>query len=127
MICISKDTKSTEICRLALAIHELSGGLPITMRSKNFKGVRIEKGRVVDLNYTGPILEKVLEEGRALHITPANGRYKGIPVCVVPIKSEAGETIAALGVVDITMGIFEDLMLITSRPEIQKLKEKNMV
>ena len=72
-------------------------------------------------------MEKVLVEGRALHITPDNGRYKGIPVCVVPIKNEAGETIAALGVVDITMGIFEDLMLITSRPEIQKLKEKNMV
>ncbi len=127
MICISKDMKSTDICRLALAIHELSGGLPITMRSKNFNGVRIEKGRVVDLNYTGPILEKVLAEGRSQHITPDRGKYKGIPVCVVPIKNDVGETIAALGVVDITMVIFEDLMLITSRPEIQTLKEKNMV
>jgi hypothetical protein len=127
MICISKDSKATEICRLALAIHELSGRASHHHAFENHKGVRIERGRVVDLSYTGPILEKVLAEGRTLHQTPSEGKYRGIPVCVVPIRNEEGETIAALGVVDITMGIFEDLMLITSRPEIQKLKEKNMV
>ncbi|MHC1605615.1 MAG: DUF2111 domain-containing protein [Candidatus Methanofastidiosia archaeon] len=127
MIYITKNSKGSEICHFAVAVHELSGGLPITMRTKNQKGVRIEKGKVVNMHYTGPVLEKVLEKGETMRMTPSRGIYKGIPVCVVPIKNEKGETIAALGVVDITMGIFEDLMLITSRPEIQKLKEKNMV
>ncbi|MHC1598320.1 MAG: DUF2111 domain-containing protein [Candidatus Methanofastidiosia archaeon] len=127
MICISKDSKANELCKMALAIHELSGGLPITMRSKNHRGVRVEKGKVVDINYSGPTLEEVLRTGKKIHTTPIKGIYKGIPICVVPIKNEMGETIVALGIVDITMGIFEDLMLITSRPEIIKLKEKNML
>jgi hypothetical protein len=40
---------------------------------------------------------------------------------VVPIH-EAGEVIAALGVVDITQGIFSDIMEITKRPEDVKKK-----
>ena len=127
MIKISKDSESRDICKIALAIHELSGGLPITMRCKNHPGVRVEKGRVVDMRYTGPILEKVLETGKTAHTIPNTGVYRGIPICVVPIKNQEGEAIAALGVVDVTMGIFEDLIHITSRPEIQKLKEKNML
>jgi len=127
MIKISKDSRSCELCKIALAIHELSGKLPITMRSKYNKGVRIEKGNVVDMNYTGPILEKVLQSGITQRVTLSNGVYRGVPVCVVPIKNDQGETIAALGVVDITMGIFEDLIQITSRPEIMRLKKRNML
>jgi hypothetical protein len=37
-------------------------------------------------------------------------------VVVVPIR-EAGEVIAALGVVDITQGIYSDIIEITKRPE----------
>jgi hypothetical protein len=127
MIKIAKDSRSCELCKIALAIHELSGRLPITMRSLYHKGVRIEKGNVVDMNYTGPILEKVLQSGHTQRVTPSNGIYRGIPVCVVPIKNDQGETIAALGVVDVTMGIFEDLIQITSRPEIMRLKKRNML
>lgn len=127
MIKITKDSDSCEICKIALAIHQLSGGLPITMRTKLKKGVRVEKGRVVDMNYTGPVLEEALEKGMPIRKTPSKGRYKGLPIRVVPIFNDQQEAIAAIGIVDITLGIFDDLMLITSRPEIRKLREQNML
>ncbi|MBN1786463.1 MAG: DUF2111 domain-containing protein [Candidatus Methanofastidiosa archaeon] len=127
MIKITKDSEACDICKIALAIHQLSGGLPVTMRSLMKRGVRVEKGKVVDMNYTGPVLEEVLEKGIPISTTPKKGKYKGLPIRVVPIMNEDQETIAAVGIVDITMGIFEDLMLITSRPELRKLREENML
>ncbi len=37
------------------------------MRSRNKKGVREEKGEIIDLEYTGPVLERVLKENRVIH------------------------------------------------------------
>ena len=70
----------------------------------------------MDYNYTGPTLELVLEEGKISHQVPQTGPYQGTPVVVVPIF-EAGELIAAVGVVDITQGIYSDIIEITKRPE----------
>ncbi|MEN4006525.1 MAG: DUF2111 domain-containing protein [Methanobacteriaceae archaeon] len=104
-----------EIAPFALAVHELVHKLPTTMRTKNSTGVRIEEGKIIDYEYTGPVLEKVLSEGRIIQEIPERGVYKGIPVIVVPIK-ENDEVICALGLVDITRGVFSDLMHITRRP-----------
>ncbi|MBE0517196.1 MAG: DUF2111 domain-containing protein [Methanophagales archaeon] len=71
------------------------------MRSKNKKGVRVEKGEVIDYEYTGPVLERALEENRVIRTTPLTGRYARIPVVVAPIRNEKGEAVAALGVVDV--------------------------
>ncbi|RZN44160.1 MAG: DUF2111 domain-containing protein [Methanophagales archaeon ANME-1-THS] len=71
------------------------------MRSKNKKGVRVEQGEVIDYEYTGPILERALEENRVIRTTPLIGRYARIPVIVTPIRNRKGEVIAALGVVDL--------------------------
>jgi hypothetical protein len=86
------------------------------MRSQKSGGVRIEEGEVLETNYTGPILEKVLEEGELSNETPQNGPYKGTPVIVVPII-EDNEVIAAVGVIDTTKGIYSDIMEMTRRPE----------
>jgi len=112
------DASSTgeEIVPMAMAIHKLVNGLPLTMRTKKNPGVRIEDGEVIDYNYTGPILEKALESTEMIQEIPEEGSYKGIPVIVVPII-ESEETIAAMGVVDITKGIYSDIMEITKRPE----------
>lgn len=116
---ITSSSGSKEIAPIALAIHELVNKLPTTMRTKNSKGVRVEEGKVIDYEYTGPILERVLNEGIPLHEIPDNGAYSGIPVVVVPIKEE-DETIGVIGIVDITKGIFSDLKEITRRPELIK-------
>ena len=58
---LTNSSTGDEITPLAMAIHELVNRLPITMRTKNCKGVRIEEGKVIDSNYTRPILEKVVE------------------------------------------------------------------
>ena len=113
---LTESSTGDEITPVALAIHELVNRLPITMRTKNSRGVRIEEGAVLDNNYTGPILEKVLNDGKIYNETPDEGPYKGTPVVVVPLI-ENDEVIAAIGVVDTTQGIYSDIMQITKRPE----------
>jgi len=99
-ISISADSPSEEIAPIAMAVHELVG-LPVTMRSLNKKGVRIEKGKILDDNYTGPILEQVLKENKLIRAIPTTGKYTGIPVVVAPIRNKEGYGIAAIGVVDV--------------------------
>lgn len=105
-----------EIEPLALTIHQLVNELPLTMRTRKSKGIRLEEGKVVDYNYTGPVLEKVLENGQKTIEIPEKGPFKGTPVIVVPLI-EDGEVLAAIGVVDITQGIYSDIKEITKRPQ----------
>ena len=113
---INASSTGEEIAPMALAIHQLVNGLPMTMRTLNNPGVRIEEGKVLDYKYTGPILEEVLKNGKMVQKIPESGEYEGTPVVVVPIMEE-GQIIAAMGVVDITKGIYSDIMEITKRPE----------
>jgi len=112
---ITSFSTGKELVPFAIAVHQLVNKLPTTMRTKNSTGVRIEDGKIIDYKYTGPVLEKVLFEGKMVQEIPERGPYKGIPVIVVPIK-EDDEVICALGLVDITQGVFSDLMHITRRP-----------
>ncbi len=112
---LTSSSTGKEIKPIAMAVHELLNRLPVTMRSKNSKGVRIEDGKMLDTDYTGPILEKVLSDGIKANETPIKGPYKGIPVSVVPLI-ENDEIIAVIGVVDTTQGIYSDIMQITKRP-----------
>lgn len=113
---ITPSSTGKEIENMALAIHELVSKLPITMRTIESNGVRIEDGEVIDYDYTGPVLEKVLETGQTIRGEPESGPYKGMPLVVVPIK-ENNQTIAAIGIVDITQGLFSDMIEISRRPE----------
>ncbi len=101
---ITENSSSEEIIPLAKMVHELLS-LPVTMRSKNKKGVRIEKGKVIDKDYTGPVLEEVLNKNCVIHSIPTNGAYKGIPVVVTPIRDKSGDPIAAIGIVDVVSTI----------------------
>ncbi|RZN37196.1 MAG: DUF2111 domain-containing protein [Methanophagales archaeon ANME-1-THS] len=71
------------------------------MRSKNKRGVCVEKGEVIDYDYTGPILERAIEENRLIRTISLTGRYARIPVVVAPIRNKNGEAVAALGIVDV--------------------------
>jgi len=113
---INASSTGEEIAPMALAIHQLVNGLPITMRTLENPGVRIEDSKIVDSEYTGPVLEEVLKKGKLVQEIPKTGAYQGIPVVVVPVTEE-GQVIAAIGVVDITKGIYSDIMEITKRPE----------
>ena len=98
-IVISEDSKSGDLAPLALALHEIIR-LPVTMRSRGFPGIRVEKGEVLDDSYSGPVLEAVISSGKSIRTTPESGAYRGIPVSVAPIVVE-GQAIAAVGVVDV--------------------------
>ncbi|MDD2613502.1 MAG: DUF2111 domain-containing protein [Methanosarcina sp.] len=76
-------------------------GLPTTIRSLKRKGLRLEKGKILDKDYTGPVLEKVLNINKVVHEVPTEGVYRGKHVVVAPIHSKDGKVIAAIGVVDI--------------------------
>ena len=96
---ISEESRSEDLESIALALNEVVR-LPVTMRSSKYPGVRVELGRVLDKNYTGPVLEEVLRTGKAKRAIPDKGAYQGVPVSVAPIVVE-GRTIAAVGVVDV--------------------------
>jgi hypothetical protein len=103
---ISQGSTAGDLEPLGMAVHELLNRLPITARSRDNPGIRIEGGTVVDRKYSGPVLEEVLAGNRLLKKTPSSGAYKGVPVVVSPIRDERGDAIGAIGVVDIT-GIFD--------------------
>ena len=113
---ISADSEAQEIAPVAMAVHELLG-LPVTMRSLNKKGVRIERGKILDNNYTGPVLEQVLEENKVIRTIPTSGKYTGIPVIVVPVRNREGYGIAAIGVVDV-VGTIDLGLVFGSYPEV---------
>lgn len=103
-VVISEDARSADLAALALAFSEIVQ-LPVTMRSAKFPGVRVEKGKILDDQYSGPVLEEVLATGRSIRTTPKEGAYRGIPVSVAPIMVE-GRAVAAVGIVDV-MGTIE--------------------
>lgn len=103
---ISSISTADDLLPVGMALHELLNRLPITARSKEQPGIRIESGTVVDRMYSGPVLEQVLRENNVMKVTPKTGAYKGVPVIVSPIRDEKGNAIVAIGVVDIT-GIFD--------------------
>ncbi len=115
---ILADSGAEEITPFAMAIHELLG-LPVTMRTLNKKGVRIEKGKILDNNYTGPVLEQVLKENKVIRTIPTTGKYTGIPVIVAPIRNKEGYGIAAIGVVDV-VGTVDLGLIFGDYPEVVK-------
>lgn len=108
---LSSDSTSSDLIPIALAVHAILSGLPVTIRSQNHSGVQIEDGKVKSRNYTGPILERALAENTVIRTRPQAGEYANVPVIVAPIQDNSGSAIAAIGVVDVT-GIFDlaDLM-----------------
>lgn len=115
---ISADSSADEIAPVAMAVHELLG-LPVTMRTLNKKGVRIEKGKILDNNYTGPVLEQVLKENKVIRTIPTTGKYTGIPVIVAPVRNKEGYGIAAIGVVDV-VGTVDLGLVFGDYPEVVK-------
>jgi hypothetical protein len=108
---LSSNSTSGDLIPIALAVHAILGGLPVTMRSQNHRGVQVEEGKVKSRDYTGPVLEQVLVENAVIRTRPQAGEYAKVPVVVAPIQDSAGSAIAAIGVVDIT-GVLDlaDLM-----------------
>jgi len=103
---ISSGSSADDLLPVGMALHEMLNRLPITARSKEQPGIRIESGVIVDRSYSGPVLELVLQENKVMKVTPKSGPYKGVPVVVSPIRDGNGNAIAAIGIVDIT-GIFD--------------------
>ncbi len=66
----------------------------------NNKGLRIEEGKVIDYNYTGPILEQSLKENKMIRAIPTSGDFRGKSVLVSPIRDDEGNAIAAIGISD---------------------------
>lgn len=96
---ITPDSTGSDLKDFALALHNIIR-LPLTIRSLNEKGLRIEDGKIIDYNFTGPILEKVLKENKLIRTVPTNGPFKGKSVLVAPIRDDEGNAIAAIGISD---------------------------
>lgn len=103
---ISSGSTADDLLPVGMALHEMLNRLPITARSKEQPGIRIESGVIVDKSYSGPVLEQVLQGNKVMKVTPKSGPYKGVPVVVSPIRDANGDAMVAIGIVDIT-GIFD--------------------
>ena len=103
---ISSGSTADDLLPVGMALHEMLNRLPITARSKEQPGIRIESGMIVDKAYSGPVLEQVLQGNKVMKVTPKSGPYKGVPVVVSPIRDGNGDVMVAIGIVDIT-GIFD--------------------
>jgi hypothetical protein len=116
---ISASSKARDLVPIVMCIHDLVGRLPVTARSRDHPGIRVEGGRIIDDQYTGPILEEVLAENVTKRVTPRSGPYKGTPVIVAPIRNGEGRLIGAIGIVDVT-GIFDLASLMEQHADIRK-------
>ena len=103
---LSCNSSADDLEPIVLAVHELLHRLPVTAKSRDCEGIRVEEGRVIDREYTGPVLVDAIRTNQLIRITPSSGAYQGIPVTVTPIRDRDGDVIGAIGVVDMT-GIFD--------------------
>ncbi|WP_319507049.1 DUF2111 domain-containing protein [uncultured Methanolobus sp.] len=101
---ICSDSTADDLEPIAIAIHTLLG-IPTTIRSLNCKGIRMERGMIIDREYSGPILEEVLRTNISIRAVPKEGVYKGKSVVVAPIRAPSGEVIGAIGVVDLVAAL----------------------
>ena len=116
---LSCSAEAGELEPLVIAVHELIHRLPVTAKSLEKDGIRVEEGRVIDRHYNGPILIEAIKTNSMIKITPSSGAYKGVPVIVTPIRDRDGNAIGAIGVVDIT-GIFDLATLMENQSAIIK-------
>ncbi len=116
---LSCTAEATDFEPVVLAVHQLIHRLPVTAKSRDKDGIRVEDGRVIDRQYNGPVLLDAIAQNRTIQVTPSSGAYKGVPVTVTPIRDKDGSAIGAIGVVDIT-GIFDLATLMEHQSDILK-------
>lgn len=116
---LSCSAGSGDLEPFVLALHELVHRLPVTAKSADRDGIRVEDGRVVDRAYNGPILLEAIAKNEVIRTTPKDGAYKGVPVTVAPVRDCDGKAIGAIGIVDIT-GIFDLATLMEHQSAILK-------
>ncbi|HSA38127.1 MAG TPA: DUF2111 domain-containing protein [Methanoregula sp.] len=116
---LSCSAEAAEFEPIVLAVHELIHRLPVTAKSRDRDGIRVEDGRIIDRHYNGPVLLEVIEKNQTIQVTPGSGAYKGVPVTVTPIRDKDGTAIGAIGVVDVT-GIFDLATLMEHQTAILK-------
>lgn len=123
---ITENSSPEDLEPIAIAVHTLIG-IPTTIRSKNKKGIRMERGEIVDRNYTGPVLEEVMKQNRTIRDVPQEGVYKGRPVIVTPLHASDGNLVAVLGVVDLVAAL-DILSLFSAYPgiidEVEEAKKR---
>ena len=116
---LSCSAEAADLEPVVLAVHELIHRLPVTAKSRDKDGIRVEEGRVISRNYNGPVLLEVIAKNVTIQVTPKTGAYKGVPVTVTPIRDKEGNAIGAIGIVDIT-GIFDLATLMEHQTAILK-------
>ncbi len=119
---ISPDSTGKDLEEFAISLHNIIK-LPLTIRSLNKRGLRIEEGKIVDHDYTGPIMEQALKENRLIRTVPISGAFKGRSVLVAPIHDDEGNAIAAIGISD-TYGAIDFMECFCRNPTVITEVEK---
>ncbi len=101
---ICSDSTAEEMEPIAIAIHGLLG-IPTTIRSVKCRGIQMERGIIVDKDYTGPVLEEAIAKNITIRTVPTEGVYKGKSVVVTPIRTKEGNVVGSIGVVDLVAAL----------------------
>ncbi len=76
---LSCSAEAHDLEPIVLAVHELIHRLPVTAKSRDKDGIRVEDGRIIDRHYNGPILLEAIAKNRADTGDTINRAIQGSP------------------------------------------------
>ncbi len=74
---LSCSAEAGDLEPVVLAVHELIHRLPVTAKSVEKDGIRVEDGRVIDRHYVGPILLEAIAKNIPIKTTPNKRGIQG--------------------------------------------------
>ena len=93
-----------QLIAIAMSVHRVVGGMPVAVKARDEPAVIVADGQPRGLSCGGEALDCVFT-GESVRCTRVDcGDYAGIPMYAAAILDEAGQAVAAIGVID-TAGV----------------------
>jgi len=99
---ITPNMPGNNLAPIAMPLHNITGGMPIVIKSKNNRGVLVENGAVNDIDFKSDVLDSVFIGERAKSVRVNNGKYAGALMFISAITDRGDEPIAAIGIIDLS-------------------------
>jgi hypothetical protein len=101
---IAPDTPLEEMTRLAMALHNAIGRMPIVIKARDRAGVLVEDGLAHEAVHEGEALDRVFSGDGVKQVKVNDGKHAGVTMFASAIVNAVGQRVAAIGVID-TLGL----------------------
>ena len=88
---LSCSAEAHDLEPIVLAVHELIHRLPVTAKSRDMDGIRVEEGRIIDRHYNGPILIEAITKNQQIQVTPSSRALQGSPGAGYSLPGRGGK------------------------------------